>query len=184
VLAAARRLWFAHGPEGVSARRIARAVGCSPTAIYLHYRSIPDLIEHLRLEGHAVLAGYLRAVDAALPALERVRAMGRAYYRFGLEHRSYYALMFGLRPAETARPDAVRREMETLMLLRDVVIRGIERGELRPDVDPLVVTNALWANIHGVTALAVSGLLLETASGHHDEVLEVALDAAVRGLRP
>jgi AcrR family transcriptional regulator len=184
VLAAARRLCFAHGPDAVSARRIARAVGCSPTAIYLHYRDMADLLEHLRMEGHGVLAGYLRAVDGRLPALERVRAMGRAYHRFAVEHAAYYALMFGLRPAAGPRPEAVRREMHTLMLLRDVVVGGVERGEIRGDVDPLVATNTLWANVHGVTALGVAGLLPETAGGRQDEVLEAVLEGAVRWLRP
>jgi len=35
ILNAARRLYFAHGADGVSARRIAQAAGCSATALYL-----------------------------------------------------------------------------------------------------------------------------------------------------
>jgi AcrR family transcriptional regulator len=183
ILKAARRLYFAHGIEGVTARKIAQAVGCSPTAIYLYYRNIGDLLEHLRIEGHGLLADYLREVDTSLPAIERVRAMGRAYYRFGLEHRHYYALMFGLRPAETPRREAVQREMHTLMLLRDVVRAGLETGSIRSERDAMVLTNALWAQIHGVTALAVSGLLFETAPEQHEAVLEAVLETAVRSLR-
>ena len=184
ILGAARRLYVAHGAGGVSARKIARELGCSPTAIYLYYRNIPDIIEHLRLEGHTLLAARLRRVDPKLPALERVRAMGRAYWRFALEHRGYYALMFTLRAAETPRREAVQREMATLFILRDVVVRGIETGELRRDLDPTVVTNVLWAKIHGVAALAVSGLLVQTAPGHHEEVLEAMLESAARWLEP
>jgi AcrR family transcriptional regulator len=183
ILKAARRLYFAHGIEGVTARRIAQAVGCSPTAIYLYYRNLGDLIEHLRIEGHALLADYLGAVDASLPPVERVRAMGRAYYRFGLEHRNYYALMFGLRPAEAPRREAIQREMHTLMLLRDVVHAGLASGDIRSDQDAMVLTNALWAQIHGVTALAVSGLLFETAPEQHEKVLEAVLETTVRSLR-
>jgi AcrR family transcriptional regulator len=182
VLAAARRLYFAHGAAGVSARKIAQAVGCSPTAIYLYYRGIADLLEHLRMEGHALLARALQDVDPRLPALERVKAMGRAYHRFGVAHRRYYALMFSLRPEETPRREAVQREMLTLMLLRDAVQVGMARGEIRRDLDPMVVTNVLWAKIHGVTALAVSGLLPETAAGHDAEVLDAMLESAVRWL--
>jgi AcrR family transcriptional regulator len=184
VLAAARRLYMAHGSDGVSARKIAQMVGCSATAIYLYYRSIDDLMEHLRMEGQTLLAGCLRAVDPGLPALERLRAMGQAYHRFGLENRSYFALMFSLRAAETPRREAVQREMQTLMLLQDAVRTGIERGELRRDLDPLVVTNALWGTVHGVTALAVSGLLVETAPGQQAAVLDAVLDEAARWLAP
>jgi hypothetical protein len=68
------------------------------------------------------------------------------------------------------------------MLLRDVVCNAIDHGEIRRDLDPTVVTNVLWAQIHGVTALAVSGMLVETAAGHHEEVLEGILDGAAHWL--
>lgn len=180
---AARRLYLAHGLEGVSARKIAREVGCSPTAIYLYYRSTAELLEHLRMEGHAILAGALRDAARTPDAVERLRAMGRAYAAFGRSHPSFYVLMFGLRPAEMPRRAAVQREMSTLLVVRDAVAAGMQAGGLRAG-DPTVVANALWAQIHGVTALAVSGLLLETATGQQDEVLEAVLDAALAALRP
>ena len=182
ILDAARRLYFAHGAGGVSARKIAQAAGCSATALYLYYRNIDDLLEHLRMEGHALLAGRLRGVDPALPAIEQVRAMGRAYFDFGVKHPHYYGLMFSLRSTETPRREAVQREMQTLMLLRDVVRRGMDRGEIRQDVDVMVATNALWAQIHGLTALAVSRLLMETAPGQQGEVLAAVLDGTTRWL--
>src|SRR5438876_327873 len=108
------------------------------------------------MEGHALLAGCLRRVDPALPAIEQVRAMGRAYYEFGMKHPHYYALMFSVRSTETPRREAVHREMQTLMLLRDVVRTGMDRRELRRDLDVMVATNALWAQIHGLTASAAA----------------------------
>jgi len=184
ILDAARRLYFAHGADGISARKIAQAAGCSPTALYLYYRNIDDLLEHLRMEGHALLAGHLRHVDPALPAIEQVQAMGRAYYEFGTKYPHYYALMFSLRSTETPHREAVQREMQTLMLLRDAVRTGMDRGEIRRDLDVMVATNALWAHIHGLTALAVSRLLMETAPGQQAEVLEAVLDGAARWLAP
>lgn len=182
ILAAARKLWFAEGPAGVSARRIAEAVGCSPTAIYLYYRNLGEVIEHLRLEGHALLAERLRAVRGA-GARERLEAMGRAYHRFGVENPRFYALMFGLEPTPPSRR-AVQREMFTLMILHEAVRAGIDRGELRADLDPMVATNALWAEMHGVTSLAVSGLLVETAGGHPEAIFEMVLASALRGVLP
>jgi AcrR family transcriptional regulator len=184
ILAAARRLYFAHGADGVSARKIAAAVGISPTAIYLHFRGIDDLLHALRMEGHGKLAEYLRAVDATLPALERLAGMGRAYYRFGLEQRHYYELMFLIRSAEAPRREAVQQELFTLMLLRDAVTSGIAAGELRADLDPMTVTTALWANVHGVTSLAVSGLLVQTTIDEQLAVLEGVFAAATAWLAP
>ena len=183
ILSAARALCFAHGASGISARKIAARVGCSATTLYLYYRNLDDLLHHLRMEGHALLAAAFATVDPCQPALERVRAMGRAYYRFGMANRASYDLMFTSRPSATPRRELVQREMYTLMLLRDVVCSGIERGEIRRELDPMVATNVLWAEIHGVTALAVSGMLVETAAGHHDEVLEGILEGALAWLQ-
>jgi AcrR family transcriptional regulator len=183
ILKAARRLYLASGTEGVSARKIAKEVGCSPTAIYLYFRSVADLLEHLRMEGHGLLAGYLRDAAGATGAAERLRAMGRAYHRFGRDHPAFYALMFSLRPAEMPGRAAVQREIQTLFIVRDVVAAGMEAGELRRG-DATVVANALWAQVHGVTALAVSGLLFETAPGHDQDVLEAVLESALARLRP
>jgi AcrR family transcriptional regulator len=175
ILHAARRLHATHGSDGITVRALAQSVGVSPTALYLHFRGIDDVLEQLRMEGHERLATYLRAATGT-SALERVRAMGRAYYRFGVEHSADFDLMFHDRPAAARRPDAVRREMFTLLILRDVVVAGIAAGELRADLDPMVVTNALWAKIHGVTSLTTSALLAETSAGHAEEVLDAVLD--------
>jgi AcrR family transcriptional regulator len=183
ILRAARRLHGAHGSDGVTARAVAQAVGVSPTALYLHFRSIDDLLDQLRMEGHERLAGYLRAAEGAT-AGERIRAMGRAYHRFGIENPGAFDLMFHARDGSPHHRAAVQREMFTLLLLRDVVVAGIAAGELRRDLDPMVVTNALWAEIHGVTSLTIAGLLVETSAGHADAVLDAVLDGAVRWLAP
>ncbi len=184
ILDAARRLYFAHGSDGVSARKIASAVGVSPTALYLHFRGIPDVLHALRMEGHERLATYLRAVDPKLPALDRLAAMGRAYHRFGLEHRHYYELMFLIRSADAPRREAVQQELFTLMMLRDAVTAGIATGELRGDLDPMVVTTALWAKVHGVTSLAVSGLMTQASVEEQDAVLAAVFDAVAAWLSP
>lgn len=182
ILDAARALCLADGAAGISARKIAARVGCSATTIYLYYRNLDDLLHQLRMEGHARLAERLRATPLGASAGERVRAMGRAYYRFGVDNPHQYDLMFSFAAAHAPRRDVVQREMYTLMLLRDEVTRGIVSGEFRDDCDPMIVTNALWSQVHGVTALAVSGMLMQTAAGEHAQVLEAILDGAVRWL--
>src|SRR6185503_7170346 len=111
-------------------------------------------------------------------------AMGRAYHRFGLEHPGQYALMFNVRPEETPRHEAVLREMHTLLQLRGVVEAGIACGEVRADLDPMITTNALWAQIHGVTALTVSRLLAETTHGDEAAVVNAVLDATAAWITP
>jgi AcrR family transcriptional regulator len=182
ILDAARRLCFAEGVDGVSVRKIAREIGCSATAIYSHYQSIDDVLHHLRMEGQTLLAEYFHAVDATLPPLERLRELGRAYYHFAVEHPRYYEAMFLARFTDRPTRAFVQRELFTLLLVRDVVKEAMEAKLIRTDVDPMVLANAIWSQIHGLASLAVSGLVLLTAPGHAEELLEVVLDGIHRGM--
>jgi AcrR family transcriptional regulator len=184
ILDAARRLYFARGAGGVSARKIANAIGVSATAIYLHYRGMDDVLHALRMEGHERLAAYLNAIDPTLPALDRLREMGRAYHRFGMENRHYYELMFLGRGADAPRREVVQQELFTLTMLRDAVASGVDAGEIRRDLDPMTVTTALWAQVHGVTALAVSGLLVQSTYDEQVAALEGVFDAIGAWLAP
>ena len=182
ILAAARAIAAEEGPHGISARKIAQRVGCSATAIYLYFRSIDDLLHHLRMEGFEVLVRHLRDIDPNLAPIDRIIAMGRQYWRFGREHPNTYELLFFHRFRRTPRPEVVQREIYALMLLRDIVKEGLESGAFRPDLELMATTNALWAEIHGITSLAVSGRLLQTAPGHDEEVLETMLGGMQRWL--
>ena len=182
VLEAARRLCFAEGVDGVSARRIAREIGCSATAIYSYYHNIDDVLHHLRMEGHALLAEYFHRIEASLPALERLRELGRAYYRFAVEHPKYYEVMFLSRFKDAPRREFIQREVFTLIILRDVLKEGMDANVIRNDLDSMVLANAVWSQIHGLASLAVSGLLFLTAPGRADDLLEPVLDGIVRGV--
>lgn len=184
LLDAARRLCLVNGVDGVSARKIAREVGCSATAIYLYYKSLDDLLHHLRMEGHQLLAQYFHEVDGTLPPLDRLREIGRAYYRFGVEHPSYYQLMFLHRFREVPRRDFIQQEIFTLLVVRDVIRAGIDSGAIRADLDPMVLANGAWSTVHGLTSLAVAGLLLRTAPGQETLLLEGVLESIRRWLSP
>ena len=184
ILDAARKLYVGGGVDAVSARKVAAAVGVTATALYRHFRGIDDILHALRMEGHEKLATYLRAVPATLPALERLAGMGRAYHRFALENHHHFELMFLVRSAESPRREAVQQELFTLMLLRDAVASGIAAGELRNDLDVMTVTTALWAQVHGLTALAVSGLLVQATAAEQGAVLDGIFAAVASWLVP
>ena len=183
ILDAARKLCFAEGVDGVSARKIAREIGCSATAIYGYYRNIDDVLHHLRMEGHALLADSFQRVNDSLPPMERLRELGRAYYRFAIEHPKYYEVMFLSRFRDAPRREFVQREIFTLLLLRDVVKDGIDAGILRDDLDPMTLANAIWSQIHGLASLTISGLLFVTAPANARDLPDAVLDCIAAGAR-
>src|SRR5437016_8326321 len=95
ILEAASRLFFEQGgAEGMTIRAVAAAAGVSPPAVYLHFADKDELI-------FAVCQGLFARLDEALESaaagiddpLEAVKARGRAYVRFGLEHPDHYRVL-------------------------------------------------------------------------------------------
>jgi AcrR family transcriptional regulator len=111
ILDAARRLCLSDGIDGVSARKIAREVGCSPSAIYFYYRNVDEVLHHLRMEGHAVLSGYFAEGSTARYRRGVGCAMSEAYFRFGREPLDRGSLRDRprCRSLPTARGDGSRR---------------------------------------------------------------------------
>jgi AcrR family transcriptional regulator len=162
---------------------VAAEVGCSPTAIYLYYESIEHVLHHLRLEGHALLAEYLRRPAATLDAPARLTAMQAEYLRFGREHPSYFALMFLARLPERPLRDVFRDESDTLAIVREAALAGAEAGTVRSDLDAGLIANEVWLLVHGLTAAIVSGHVAVTAPGREAELLRGVQEATRAWLR-
>jgi AcrR family transcriptional regulator len=184
ILEAARRLCFGGGVEALTARKIAAEVGCSATAIYLHFDSIEHLLHELRMEGHALLADYLRRPSAALDAVERLCAMQREYHRFGVDNPNYFRLMFLGRVDGAELGRLVASEGATLEIVRDAASVGLERGQIRAGLDALVIANTAWMAVHGITSMIVSGHAAVTAPGLEAELIASANAALGAWLAP
>src|SRR5688500_4868576 len=96
ILEATERLLLETGSEeAVSIRAVADATGVTPPSIYRHFTDK----QHLLFE---VCARQLTRLDDAIEAacagiddpLEAMRARGRAYVRFGVEHPEHYRIMY------------------------------------------------------------------------------------------
>lgn len=93
----ARSLLVAHGPEAVTLRAIARELGITAPALYRYYNSRDDLVEQLRLEVCADLAGELAQQLLALPdddGVTQLFAICRGFRHWALEHPKEFTLVF------------------------------------------------------------------------------------------
>ncbi|WP_233801021.1 TetR/AcrR family transcriptional regulator [Paraburkholderia sp. HP33-1] len=101
ILDAARRIVVREGFAALSMRKIADAIEYSPATLYLHFASRDDIARALCAEGYAqLLATFVPLVQIADPA-ERLKALGRAYVAFGVEHPETYRLIFMEDPSYT-----------------------------------------------------------------------------------
>lgn len=161
IMNAARLLFAAEGFEAVSMRRIADAIEYSPTAIYVHFKDKRDLFAAVCTEDFAALAGSVREIAAVADPIERIRQLGLAYCRFGLEFPYHYRLMF-MTPIDLtkevadARPEKGNPNLDAWTMCRLAVQAAADAGVLQPAFsDVELAAQTFWAGVHGVVSLEI-----------------------------
>jgi AcrR family transcriptional regulator len=140
ILDAARRLFAAHGIDGVSLERVAREAGVSKATLFRRFGDRQALFlalldEHERELQEAVLRGP-PPLGPGAPPRERLLAFLDALLSLSLEHRE---LLLG---SETARPLA-RLETGAYAAWHQHV--ALLLGELRPGADSRLLAHLLLA---------------------------------------
>jgi AcrR family transcriptional regulator len=138
ILAAAAEILLRDGFQGMSLPRVAAAAGVAKTTVYRRYSSTIELV--------LATISYLN-FDEPLPDTGSTRDDLAAVLDFARLHFDL-SITGTLLIEERDRPellDAARRQMivPAVDRFRDVLRAGIERGELRSDLDVDVVAQAL-----------------------------------------
>jgi AcrR family transcriptional regulator len=136
-----------------SLRDLAGRVGVTQSAIYRHFNDLDDLLSTRCREGFDAFAETERQVIAASPDPSvRLRGLVRAYIHFATSNPAYLRIMFDSGFAN--RPENIGRARPTFEYLEDVIaeIGGGRDGAFEKAV-------AIWASIHGLSALMLSGQL-------------------------
>ena len=154
ILDAAREAFAELGYDGLSMRMLADRVGCSHGSLYLYFRDKEELFETLVRESFDELSAWLRQTSGGRSRTDPVRLLrkaGRRYAEFGLQNPAAYQFAFVLRrPASKGD-----QPHESYQLLRALVKRCIDEKRFQR-IDPDAASQALWAAVHGVTALLIS----------------------------
>ena len=187
ILLAAQRLFLEEGFEHTTMRRLADAVGVSATALYVYFDDKDAILQAIAEATFAEMLAVLEASqDPALTPLERFRAGLHAYVAFGRARPDAYRLTFLAKMMAPASPG--RRVMDctefdaadrSFAILERGVAELMQAGQFRPG-NSLLVAEALWASLHGVTALLID--LSAHVESAPDLLIETVLETAVRGL--
>lgn len=185
-----RKLIRKGGMGEISLRKVAELAGYSTTVVYTLFGDKAALITQAMDEDLLELTRAIAlAVAQAEPGWPRLRAMGRAYVKFGIDHPDEYAFVFMTRrphaPNEAARVRHGDPAQDPYAAGRQLVSEAADLGLVsdRPqDID--LVTQILWEGIHGLTArLLVMGEDDEwVPTMPADDHLEAMLDVLCAGL--
>jgi AcrR family transcriptional regulator len=160
LLDAAGELLHADGPQALTTRRLADAVGTSTQAIYTLFGGKEGIVRAMYREGFDRLEQCLADVPASASPSEYLLGLGRAYRTAALRSPHYYDVMFG-RPVPEFEPraDDVERSLATRAVLTNGIVRCIDSGMLSAGADPAEISAFLWAVAHGLVSLELTGHL-------------------------
>jgi AcrR family transcriptional regulator len=169
------------GAAALSLRELSREVGVSHGAPRRHFADKQALLDALSESGFTKLGAALHdAIARAGPDFDtRMSALARAYVRFATEHAALLELMF----ASKHLPGADRLHEASAQAFApalELIAEGQAAGAVVPgDLDRVAMV--AFAGMHGIAALANSGLLGDTAL---DELVDDAVERLALGLRP
>jgi AcrR family transcriptional regulator len=161
ILAATERLLLETGSaEAVSIRAVADRVGITPPSIYRHFADKADLIFEVCARHFAALDESLaNAIEGVDDPVNRLRAMGLAYMRFGLANPEPYRILF-MTPADATPEEykvVVLRDNAAFDEVRRCAQECIDAGRFRPGfTDSYRLAIGFWARVHGLTSLLIA----------------------------
>ena len=179
---AARELFVAEGYASVSMRKIADKIGYSPTTIYLYFRDKSDLLHQICEQTFAHLAQNIKSIQRLSDnPLEKLRSGLREYVHFGLKHPSQYEIVF-----ITPLPNKAESEFDesngrvAFDTMRGVIAECVAANLLRTN-DVELVSQTLWAGIHGVTSILIKHEHFPFVE--RNQLIDSVIDTLITGIK-
>jgi AcrR family transcriptional regulator len=183
ILDAASRLFVEEGYDRVTMRGVAQRIEYSPTTIYLHFKDKSELFDAVCGETFSELAEKLDALKRMrIVPLGHLRECLRLYVDFGVKHPDHYTLTF-LLPPKTGRAQPLDASIRARAFdtLRQAVRSCVDYGDIRT-VDVDMTAQALWAAVHGLTAMLITARGLPFLS--QAALVDYTIDTLIAGLKP
>lgn len=147
LLDAAEALLARGGPDAISIRAVAEAVGTTTRAVYTVFGSKAALVEGLAARGYRLLTSYVTALPVTDDAAADLVAAGlRGFRRFAVERPHLYRLAFERIPAGiTSTPVVGAAAASSYQALVTRVRRALQAGVLdeRPEIEIAFAYHAL-----------------------------------------
>jgi AcrR family transcriptional regulator len=154
VISAGRILLLDEGYEGLSMRKLAAEIGCSPPSLYLYFKDKDALVKEICESDNNQLLEDLEdfAQDESSKPIDRLRKALLFCHDFSAKNPNQYRMAFfspltnsGI-PKDLMQKDSVVKQ--SYIIFRSMVQNCIEADELM-DKDIDMLTHALTTSMHG-----------------------------------
>ena len=184
LLEAAREMIEEDGSvEAFSLREAARRVGVDPAACYRHFGSRDELLDALARKGFEQMAASMeRAAARAADPADAVAALGYVYVGFARSHAPEFRTMF-TRTGVSARNPELRGAPEGGRSPYEILAATVSQWRPRASAEKVEeIAHVLWAGIHGVAVLIVTGAWAVPKT-RQKQYVDAMIDALIAGTR-
>lgn len=157
-LKAAEEIVAEVGFNGLSARKIASAIGYTVGTIYLVFKNLDDLIMQVNTRTLENLFQSVSKTNNNKNPKENLRLFGQAYYEFASKNPHLWSLVFEHHVADGGDilPELGER-ITALFSLIETELKAIEPKKKTATIH--AASLAIWSSVHGITILAISDKL-------------------------
>jgi len=160
ILQAAKKLFVTEGYEATSIRKIAAEIEFSPTTIYLYYKDKTDIAYALHQEGFGLLRERFSALAYVDDPFERLKAMGRGYIQFAVDHPDFYELMFIMKEPmqylQAHHPEEEWPEGERVFNGLMQTVEGCKDNGYFAGMNTEELAMLSWSVVHGLCSLHIT----------------------------
>ena len=149
----AEKLFAAHGPDAVTMREMADALGVSSMTPYRYFKDKDAILAAVRTRAFNQFAAAMEAARQTAKARS-----GNAYVEFALAHPAAYRLMFDVsQPTFADYPELVAAMSRARLTMGEGLRELAAAGRFKGDVE--LAAYVFWSTMHGAVMLELAGLL-------------------------
>jgi AcrR family transcriptional regulator len=176
ILAAAKELFLEEGYAATTIRRIADRVGVSAPALYLYFADKEAIMLALCDQTFGFLIEEIERIDReGLRPVESLRACGRAYIKFGLEHPREYWLTF--MSGNVPKPGATGAIAFAKLVDQ---LKSAEAAGVNLKYSAESAAELYWMGLHGLVAALINNPKFSLTK--RDALIEGMLDMVTEGI--
>lgn len=187
LIAAAATLAEEGGPDAVTIRAAARAVGVTPTAAYRHFAGHEDLLKAAKDQSMQRMGDAMRRRLDALPAesdpartaMARLEAIGRGYVDFALSEPGLFRTAFCRDHEALPESSDGDRPLGPRQLLATAVDELVGLGFVEPE-QRMGLEIGAWSVVHGLSMLLLDGPLSKLSEAEQRGLVDQTMDTMVR----
>lgn len=164
IAAAAATLFMEKGISQTSMDDIAKAAGYSKATLYVYFESKEEIVSVLVLDSMKRLCSYLfSAIQQQESTREKYDLICQELVRYQEEYPFYFKMTLEKINIQFEDQNAYPEEKETFQvgeeineMIKSVLLSGMERGDLRTDLEVAPTSFSCWGMLAGLIQLAAS----------------------------